>query len=176
MHTYVSIQQFQECGLSCTIRTHKSQPRVQIDAEFKILVNVGPIVAVLEAHVLHHDDGGRHFPAAREVEVKYFITDHLLRQPLGDHFRQRLLLALGLPGQLGRSVTEPGDVVLHVIDLVLFPVVLLHLVLQELHSRADETVVVTRVVFKAFLIDVDDVCAYSIQEILMIKKEKKMLE
>lgn len=162
MVTYISIQQLQESGFSSTIRSDESQPRVQVNTEFQILVNIRPIVTVLETHILYHDDRGRHLPAAREIEVKYFITDYLLGQALSHHFSQSLLLTLGLPGQLGRSVTKPGNIVLHMIDLILFPVILLHLILQEFHPRADETIIVTRVIFKAFLIDMDDVCAHTI--------------
>lgn len=61
---------------------------------------------------LHHDDWGRHLPARREVEVERLVVDHLLREPLGHHLGQRLLFGLRLPRQLGRTVTEPGYVVL----------------------------------------------------------------
>ena len=45
--------------------------------------------------------------------ASHLVADHLLSQPGGHHLLQGLLFTLGLPGQLGRAVTEPGDVVLH---------------------------------------------------------------
>lgn len=85
------------------------------------------------------------------------------------HLLQRLLFALRLPGQLRRTVTKPGDVILeerrretrdnqeqgmngcrrrvwvylHVCYLVLFPVEALHLVLLQLQSGLYILVVVT---------------------------------
>ena len=44
---------------------------------------------------------------------------HLLCETPSNHFSQGLFLGLGLARQLGRTVTETGDVVLHVGDLIL---------------------------------------------------------
>lgn len=60
---------------------------------------------------------------------------------------------------------------LHVRDLVLLPVVLLHLVLEQLHARPDERLVVTRVVLEAALAHVDDVRAHTVQEVLRVRDQ-----
>ena len=51
-------------------------------------------------------------------------------------------LHLRLARQLGRTVTKARDVVLHVGDLLLLPLVLLHLILLELGAGAHKRVVV----------------------------------
>lgn len=58
---------------------------------------------------------------------------------------------------------------LHMRDLVLLPVVLLHLVLEQLHARAHERLVVTRVVLEPALAHVHDVGAHSVQEVLRVR-------
>lgn len=42
----------------------------------------------------------------------YLVIHNFLRQARCHHLLQRLLFALRLSGQLGRAVTEPGDVIL----------------------------------------------------------------
>lgn len=58
---------------------------------------------------------------------------------------------------------------LHVRDLVLLPVVLLHLVLEQLHARAHERLVVAGVVLEPPLAHVHYVCAHAVQEILRVR-------
>ena len=53
------------------------------------------------------------------------------------------------------------EVYLHVGDLVLFPLVLLHLVLEQLTARLHEHVVVSRVELQLLLVQVDDVGAHT---------------
>lgn len=69
-------------------------------------------VCLLCAIYLDHDDGRRHLPAGREVEVESLVVDHLLRESLRHHLGKRLLLGLRLTGQLRATVTEPRYVVL----------------------------------------------------------------
>lgn len=54
-------------------------------------------------------------------------------------------------------------------DLVLFPVILLHLVLEQFHARANEGLVVARVVLEPTLAHVDDVRAHAVQEVLRVR-------
>lgn len=67
---------------------------------------------VVQSTHLHHNDGRRHLPARREVEVEDLVVDDLLGESLGHHLGQCLLLGLRLPCQLGGAVTEARDVVL----------------------------------------------------------------
>lgn len=55
---------------------------------------------------------------------------------------------------------------LHMSNLVLFPLVLLHLVFQQFHTSADKRVVVTTIVLQLPLIHVYHICAHTIKEIL----------
>lgn len=68
-------------------------------------------------------------------------------------------------------MTSTGKTYLHVRDLVLLPVVLLHLVLEQLHARPDECLVVTGVVLEAALAHVDDVRAHAVQEVLRVRDQ-----
>ena len=55
---------------------------------------------------------------------------------------------------------------LHVGYLILFPLVLLHLVLQELQPGPHECVVVAAVHFQLALVHVHDVVAHAVQKVL----------
>lgn len=56
-------------------------------------------------------------------------------------------------------------------DLILLPIVLLHLVLEQLHACAHERLVVARVVLEPALGHVDDVCTHAVQEILRVRDQ-----
>lgn len=53
-------------------------------------------------------------------------------------------------------MTEASDVVLHVRDLILFPVILLHLVLQKFTAGLLEHVVISCVILEPLLLQMDD--------------------
>ena len=105
-----------------------------------------------------------------EVEGDVLVGGDLLGETAGDHLGEGLLLGLRLPGQLGGAVTEARDVVLHVGDLVLLPLVALGLVLLQLGLGPHEGVVVTAVDVEAPLVQVDDVRANSVHEVLNRKR------
>lgn len=56
-------------------------------------------------------------------------------------------------------------------DLVLFPVVLLHLVLEQFHACAHERLIVARVVLEPALGHVYDVCTHAVQEVLRMRDQ-----
>lgn len=60
---------------------------------------------------------------------------------------------------------------LHMRDLVLLPIVLLHLVLEQLHARAHERFVVAREVLESAFGHMHDVCADAIQEVLRVRDQ-----
>lgn len=155
-------------SLTGTVRADQRQPGVQIDTELQIAIDPRRIVAVPERDVLHHDHRRWQFAARREVERNRLLLHHLVGQTAGDHFGQRLLFTLRLSGQLGATVTESGDVLLHVRDLRLLPVVAFHLVLEQLESRLHELVVVTGVVLELLVGEVDDVCTDVVHEVLRV--------
>ena len=68
---------------------------------------------------LDHDDWRWDFTTGVEVERDVPVCLDLFCESSCHHFGQGLLLGLGLTGKLGAAVTETGDVVLHVRDLVL---------------------------------------------------------
>lgn len=54
-------------------------------------------------------------------------------------------------------------------DLVLLPVVLLHLVLQQFHPSPDEGFIIARIVLEPALAHMNDVSAYAVQEVLRVR-------
>ena len=103
----VSVDQLQQRGLARPVGPHQREPGVQVHAELQVLVDVGGVLAVAEADVLDHDDGGRDLPARVEAEGDAVLRGHLLREPARHHLGQSLLLRLGLSRELRAAVTEP---------------------------------------------------------------------
>lgn len=96
---------------------------------------------------------------------------YLFGEAAADHLGQGLLLGLRLTGQLGATVTEARDVVLHLLDLVLLPGVLAHLLLLLLGTGLAELVVVTGVVGQLLVGQVHHVRAHVVQEVLQWSTE-----
>mmetsp|Transcript_28143 Transcript_28143/g.48826 ORF Transcript_28143/g.48826 Transcript_28143/m.48826 type:complete len:633 (-) Transcript_28143:351-2249(-) len=167
-------EHLQEGGLARAVRPNQGHARVQVHAKVHVLVEQRG-VRVGEGDLLHlqHRRGQR--PRVRKGEVHGPVGRHLLGQPPADHLLQRLLLGLRLPGQLGRAVPELGDVVLHLLDLVLLVVVPLHLVVLHLLARLHEHVVVARVVGELFVLQVHHVRAHLVQEVLRVAAEEQDL-
>ena len=61
---------------------------------------------------------------------------------------------------------KPCNVLLHVCDLLLFPVILLHLRLHLLPPGLHELVVVSSIDLQLSQIHVHDLCAHAVQEVL----------
>lgn len=68
---------------------------------------------------------------------------------------------------------EDNSAHLHVIDLILFPIVLLHLIFQEFHPSPYECVIVSSVIFKPLFINMYDICTDTIQEILRMRNQNQ---
>lgn len=97
---------------------------------------------VAEGDVDELQHGRRQLADVGEVQAHHALLGDRLGEPAAHHLLQRLLLALRLARQLGRAVPEARDVLLHVRDLVLLPLVLLHLRVLQLRARAQVRVVV----------------------------------
>lgn len=61
---------------------------------------------------------------------------------------------------------QDTKVYLHVSNLVLLPLILLHLVLQKLKACPHKGIIITTVVLKFFLVHVDHVGTHAIEEVL----------
>ena len=83
-----------------------------------------------------------------KLEVERLFFFRLFGQSGADHFLQHLLLGLRLLGVLGRTVPKASNVLLHALDLLLFPLVLLPLILFLLGLGLDELIVVAVVVLQ----------------------------
>ena len=53
--TYIAVDELEKSGLSSSIGTDQSQPGVEVEAEFEVLVDPGGLVVVSETDVLKKD-------------------------------------------------------------------------------------------------------------------------
>ena len=74
---YLAIDEFEERGLSGAVGPDEGEPGVEVDAELEVLVDVGRVLRVAEAHVLHHDDGRRDGAARVEMELHVPLARNL---------------------------------------------------------------------------------------------------
>ena len=167
----LAVDELEERGLAGAVGSDEGDARVQIDAEVERLVDGLGVVLVLEGDLLHAEHGRRYLAAVGKRERERLVGDDALGEAAVDHLAQRLLLGLRLARQLGRAVTEARDVVLHVGDLVLLPLVALGLVGLELDARLNVRVVVAREVLERLLGQVDDVGADAVEEVLRVRDE-----
>lgn len=68
-------------------------------------------------------------------------------------------------------MTKPGDVVLHVCNLILLPVKPLHLILFQLQPCLHILIVITRVILEFLVVHVNDVGTDAIQKVLGVGDE-----
>lgn len=50
----ISVDELQQGGLSSSVGPDQGQPRVEVEAELKVLVDYGSVLAVTETHVLRN--------------------------------------------------------------------------------------------------------------------------
>mmetsp|Transcript_10387 Transcript_10387/g.42235 ORF Transcript_10387/g.42235 Transcript_10387/m.42235 type:complete len:296 (-) Transcript_10387:760-1647(-) len=167
----LSQHQPQKRGLAHTVRAHDSHARIEVDSELEVLVE-RLAVGVAEGDVLEHHHGRGELLARLESEGNATVGLDHLREACALHSGHGLLPALCLPRQLGAAVTEAGDVVLHVVDLVLLELEVLHLVLLLLGTRDHVLVVVASVVVELLLVQVDNVRAHAVHEVLRVRDDK----
>jgi hypothetical protein len=158
--------QLHERRFPSAVWSHQRHPAIQIDAKINVRVQ-RLAIGIAEGNVVERQDWGGEVTGIGEFEIHRLFHLRLRREPPPHHLVQDLLLALRLLGVLRRAVPEPRDVLLHALDLILLPAVLLHLVLLELALRLNELVVVAVVVLELALVrEMDCVRAYVVQEIL----------
>mmetsp|Transcript_4203 Transcript_4203/g.12015 ORF Transcript_4203/g.12015 Transcript_4203/m.12015 type:complete len:623 (-) Transcript_4203:26-1894(-) len=168
----VASHELEQGRLSGSVRSNDGNARVEIDA--KVHVRVQDLVSgVAKGDVGELQDGWRELAHVLKVELDDLLRLDLLGQAFADHFRQHLLLGLGLAGELCASVTEPRNVFFHVGNLVLLPSVLLHLVFLILSTSPHVRVVVASVVVELLLMDVDDVRAHPVQKVLAVTHQQQ---
>mmetsp|Transcript_174475 Transcript_174475/g.424464 ORF Transcript_174475/g.424464 Transcript_174475/m.424464 type:complete len:296 (+) Transcript_174475:390-1277(+) len=159
--------QLEQSGLAHAVCANQSDPRIQINAEVDVAEqDWAAWVAKGDLRQLQHRR--RDGTAVREAHQDGLVLRNPLSQSAADHLCQGLLLALGLPCHLLRSVTELRDVLLHGRNLVLLPLVTLHLVILLLLAGGHKLVVVTAIVVQALLVHVDDLRANTVEEVLRV--------
>mmetsp|Transcript_7419 Transcript_7419/g.11195 ORF Transcript_7419/g.11195 Transcript_7419/m.11195 type:complete len:256 (+) Transcript_7419:638-1405(+) len=166
--------QLEQGGLARPVGPHQRNAGVQVHPKVHVLVQ-GLALGVGKGDALELQHGGGQGPGVGEPEVDHALDLHLLGEPAPHHLGQGLLLALGLAGQLGCAVTEPRNVLLHLLDLVLLPVVSLHLVLLHLGPGLHIHVVVARVVVQALAVEVHHVGAHRVHEVLGVRHHEQDL-
>jgi len=164
--------QLQQRRLARPVGPDNGDPGVQVDAQVDVRVQ-DFVLGVPERHVGELEHGRRQLAHVGEGQAHDGLALHLLRQPAPHHLLQRLLLGLRLAGQLGGPVPEPGDVLLHVRDLVLLPLVLLHLGVLELGPRPAVGVIIAAVRLQGLLLHVDDVGAHPVHEVLGVRDQQE---
>lgn len=210
----VARDQLQERRLSSTVGSHKRDSGVQVNRAIDVLVNHlrGTGVRKLQVLDLQHWRGNgagvwesnlqNGFLAHLATNDMRRLEDgarghvYLFRETASLHLRQSLLFGLCLLGELGRAVPEPRDVVLHVLDLLLLPLVPLHLrlfllapCLAVLRGRTNtrqltrgmdtrrpgrraHRIVVATILHQRLSSHMDDVRAHTVQEILIAQTKK----
>merc|ERR550532_1686039 len=153
---FCPVDQLDQGGLPSPVGPHQGQPGVQVHSKLQILVDPRSFIVVAEADILDHDDWRGDLAAVVEAEGDGPVGDDLLGEPVRHHLGQSLLLALRLSRKFGASVTKPCNVLLHVGNLFLLPVVLLHLRLDLLASGLHKLVVVSSVDLQLAQVHVHD--------------------
>mmetsp|Transcript_12351 Transcript_12351/g.26062 ORF Transcript_12351/g.26062 Transcript_12351/m.26062 type:complete len:233 (+) Transcript_12351:763-1461(+) len=134
-----------ECGLSRPVRSDQRHARIQIDP--KINVSIERLASrIPKGHVVKGQHGWRQVARIGELEVEQLFFLRFGGETGPDHFLQYLFLGLCLLGVLGGTVAEAGNVFLHLLDGILFPLVLFPLVFFLFGFGLDELVVVSVVV------------------------------
>ena len=91
--SHLSVDELEERGLSGAVGPDEGEPGVEVDAELEVLVDVGRVLVVAEADVLHHHHGRRDRPARVEVELHASLAHHLQRH--FDNSEHELLTSQG---------------------------------------------------------------------------------
>mmetsp|Transcript_22510 Transcript_22510/g.51906 ORF Transcript_22510/g.51906 Transcript_22510/m.51906 type:complete len:231 (+) Transcript_22510:271-963(+) len=167
--------QFHQGRLAGSIGTHQGNTTVQIDTKGYIIVEWFTI-GIGKGDVSKGQHGRRQLTGIGKMKIERLFFFRLFRQATPNHFLQNLFLGLGLFGILGCTVSKAGNVFLHALDLILFPLVLFHLILLLFSFRLDKLIVITIVIHQLFLIGkVDHVRADIIQKVLRMRYQQENL-
>ena len=67
-HTHLSIDELEECRFASSVGSDQSNPCLQVNAKVQVLIDVRGRVIIAEAHILHHDYGGRDRPTVSKFK------------------------------------------------------------------------------------------------------------
>lgn len=74
-----------------------------------------------------------------------------------------------------KQFKQDSEAYLHVSNLVLLPLVLLHLVFQQLKARPHKGIIITTIVLQFFLVHVDHIGTHAIEEVLRCRQGNRKL-
>mmetsp|Transcript_38342 Transcript_38342/g.90937 ORF Transcript_38342/g.90937 Transcript_38342/m.90937 type:complete len:555 (-) Transcript_38342:297-1961(-) len=171
----LACHELEESRLARAVGAHERHPRVAVDAEVQVLVQVVLLLpAVREADVREGHHGGRQLLAVREGELEALLALHRRGEALRVHLVQDLLLRLGLLHEVGVGPAR-GDELLDVLDVLLLLLVLLLLDDVVLGDRLLEGVVVAGVVVQLLLGEPYGVRADAVEEVLAVRDDDEAL-
>eukprot|EP01084_Bolivina_argentea_P113294 201950_1 len=163
-------------GLTSSVGANEADTGLAIHTQVEALVQQGA-VGVGEGHVGELDQRRGQLAAILEVEVDIAVRLHLVHEASTLHLIQHLHLGLSLSGTLLVGMLETTDVILHVRNLGLLTVVVLHLGSLQGDTSAHVGIVISLVVLELVLVHVDDVGADTVHEILGVgHHEEDLLE
>ena len=163
----------------CRIKTKKFVPSLHDGAPNNSLVVVNH--DLLRSNTIHNTQYKMHCSLrpsqqqlTRKRKIHWFLHLRLGHQPRPHHLIQHLLLTLRLLCILTRTMPKPRDIFLHTLDLILLPIILLHLILFQFRLGFDVLIVVSIVVFEfAFGGEVDGVGGDIVEKILGVGDEEE---
>lgn len=128
--------------MSCDNSTLRTINAVVFNVFLVLFLALYLVRRVAKSDIVKLQHRGREFAHWCELEFNDFVIHHLFSQPRRNHLCQRFFLALCLPSELGATVAKPCNVLLHVSNLLLLPLVLFHLVFLQLGTSTHVGVVV----------------------------------